>query len=42
MALKLKKRGIRNIRPLAGGLGEWQRLSLPVEHARAAYNQSAG
>jgi hypothetical protein len=41
MALKLKRRGIKNIRPLAGGLNEWQRLSLPVEYARAARNQSA-
>jgi 3-mercaptopyruvate sulfurtransferase SseA len=31
VALQLKKRGIKNVRPLAGGLAEWKRLDYPVQ-----------
>ena len=33
MALQLKRAGVKHVRPLEGGLDEWQRLGLPVEPA---------
>ena len=30
MALKLRRRGITRVRPLAGGLAGWMALSFPV------------
>jgi 3-mercaptopyruvate sulfurtransferase SseA len=35
VALQLKKAGIRNVRPLAGGLDAWQSLGYPVEQIAA-------
>jgi rhodanese-related sulfurtransferase len=35
VALKLKRLGIRSVRPLAGGIEAWQERRLPVV-ARAA------
>jgi 3-mercaptopyruvate sulfurtransferase SseA len=31
MALKLKSLGIREVRPLGGGFGEWKRRGYPLE-----------
>jgi 3-mercaptopyruvate sulfurtransferase SseA len=31
VALLLRARGITRVRPLAGGLGAWRSLGLPVE-----------
>jgi hypothetical protein len=31
VALMLKKRGIRRVRPLAGGFGGWQERAFPIE-----------
>jgi 3-mercaptopyruvate sulfurtransferase SseA len=37
VALQLKKAGIRNVRPLAGGFQAWRDLSFPVEPASAEF-----
>jgi rhodanese-related sulfurtransferase len=31
VALLLKKRGIKRVRPLAGGLAAWRNLDYPVQ-----------
>ena len=31
MALRLRRRGISRVRPLAGGFTEWRRRGFPVE-----------
>jgi 3-mercaptopyruvate sulfurtransferase SseA len=31
VALQLKKAGVRQVRPLAGGFEEWLKRELPVE-----------
>jgi 3-mercaptopyruvate sulfurtransferase SseA len=33
MALKLQRIGLKRIRPLLGGFGEWKRLGYPLEDA---------
>jgi rhodanese-related sulfurtransferase len=33
VALQLKKAGMRNVRPLAGGFEAWRDAGLPVEKA---------
>jgi rhodanese-related sulfurtransferase len=36
VALRLRKRGIVRVRPLAGGFDAWKDQGLPVESRRAA------
>jgi rhodanese-related sulfurtransferase len=35
VALRLKRRGITRVRPLAGGLAAWMALSFPVRELAA-------
>jgi 3-mercaptopyruvate sulfurtransferase SseA len=43
VALKLRKHGIRHVRPLLGGFHEWKKLGFPlVEIAEGASFGSAG
>jgi 3-mercaptopyruvate sulfurtransferase SseA len=37
VALQLKKAGIRNVRPLAGGFEAWRSLGFPIEPAGANF-----
>ena len=36
MALMLRRNGIRNVRPLAGGIDAWRERSFPLEAQPAA------